>query len=392
MRGNASAHPDGHKPPEGADPRERSLLARTRSGTPEGIAPGPASGQARIPSGMPDGHPAREPSDGHLRLAEVQRARILSAMAAVASEHGVGYATVARVVARSGVSRRTFYEHFVDREHCFLAAFDQALARVAEVVVPAYEQAGPWRAKIRGSLRALLEFLDREPTLGRLLIVESLGVGPRALERRQNVQLQILPILDQGQVEAKRVGAPPPLTAEGILGGVLSLIHARMLVPRDGGLAHRDGGLDRSAPGASGARDAGDSLLGLLNPLMAIVVLPYLGPSAARRELTRPVPPSPNGAVTATADPLRDLDMRLTYRTLRVLLAIGELGGRGSPPSNRQVGDASGIRDQGQVSKLLSRLTQLGLVENAGEARAKGEPNKWRLTKRGSEVREAISP
>jgi hypothetical protein len=83
--------------------------------------------------------------------------------------------------------------------------------------------------------------------------------------------------------------------------------------------------------------------------------------------------------------------MRLTYRTIRVLLAIGALGGRGSHPSNRQVADAAGIRDQGQISKLLARLQHLGLIDNAGESRAKGEPNKWTLTERGSKVREAIS-
>jgi predicted transcriptional regulator len=91
-------------------------------------------------------------------------------------------------------------------------------------------------------------------------------------------------------------------------------------------------------------------------------------------------------------DPLRDLDMRLTYRTVRVLEAIGELRAPGPHPSNRQVAEAAGIRDQGQVSKLLARLQQLGLIENAGDGLAKGEPNAWMLTKRGCEVREVLSP
>jgi AcrR family transcriptional regulator len=326
----------------------------------DGRGDGRPAGQTP-PRGAPSGRTAG------VRLSDVQGARILAAMVDVASELGAANATVARVVARSGVSRRTFYELFADREACFLAAFDQAVARTAAVVVPAYEQTGRWRSKIRSALAALLELLDREPAVASLLIVESLGAGPKALERRQNVQLQIIPILDRGHTGAKRGGAPPPLTAEGIVGGVLSLIHARVLA------------------GAG-------PLLDLLNPLMAIVVLPYLGAPAARRELAQPVPPSPNGTRTAPADPLRDLDMRLTYRTMRVLLAIGELGGRGSYPSNRQVGDAAGIRDQGQVSKLLARLQQLDLIENTGEARAKGEPNKWQLTQRGKEVREVLAP
>jgi chromosome segregation and condensation protein ScpB len=78
--------------------------------------------------------------------------------------------------------------------------------------------------------------------------------------------------------------------------------------------------------------------------------------------------------------------MRLTYRTVRVLLAIA------SQPdsSNRQVATAAGIADQGQISKLLARLYTLGLIQNAGRDPAKGEPNAWSLTPRGHDVTHAI--
>jgi DNA-binding MarR family transcriptional regulator len=83
---------------------------------------------------------------------------------------------------------------------------------------------------------------------------------------------------------------------------------------------------------------------------------------------------------------LRDLDMRLTYRTMRVLAAIGQ-----SPrASNRQVAEAAGIADQGQISKLLLRLQNLGLIRNIGEGPARGEPNAWTLTARGQEVERTI--
>ena len=65
---------------------------------------------------------------GAEHVAEIQRARILAAMVDVVAERGAANVTVARVVTRSGVSRRTFYELFEDREDCFLAAFDQAVA------------------------------------------------------------------------------------------------------------------------------------------------------------------------------------------------------------------------------------------------------------------------
>ena len=82
--------------------------------------------------------------------------------------------------------------------------------------------------------------------------------------------------------------------------------------------------------------------------------------------------------------------MRLTYRTSRVLEGVAELGGRGSGPSNRQVGEYAGIADPGQVSKLLRRLERLGLLANGAPGHLKGEPNAWRLTGKGELVSQSI--
>src|ERR1700722_18282837 len=113
-------------------------------------------------------------SDGRGQVAELQRARLLTAMVQEVSERGAANVSVGHVVGRSGVSRRTFYEIFHDREECFLAAFDEALSDVAAVVVPAFERGGTWSAGMRSGLGALLECFERDPALGRLLIVESL--------------------------------------------------------------------------------------------------------------------------------------------------------------------------------------------------------------------------
>ncbi|HEY8304112.1 MAG TPA: helix-turn-helix domain-containing protein, partial [Solirubrobacteraceae bacterium] len=99
----------------------------------------------------------------------------------------------------------------------------------------------------------------------------------------------------------------------------------------------------------------------------------YLGRPAARRELARLVPSSPRHPSTAGPDPLRELQMRLTYRTVRVLLAVAAT----PEGSNRQVADGSGITDQGQISKLLARLHGLGLIENTGSGSVRGAPNSW---------------
>src|SRR5580692_11035813 len=79
---------------------------------------------------------------GRERVGEIQRARILAAMTELVRERGIGGVTVAHVVVRSGVSRRTFYELFEDREDCLLAAFEQAVACAAATVLHDYEAAG----------------------------------------------------------------------------------------------------------------------------------------------------------------------------------------------------------------------------------------------------------
>jgi len=307
---------------------------------------------------------------GHAHIAQIQRARILTAMLEVACEHGAANISVTDVVERSGVSRRTFYALFEDREACFLAAFEDALSQAADRVLAAYDSGGKWQERVRAGLVALLSFMDEQPTVGRLLVWESLTAGPRALAWRGEILTRLARSIDEGRSEADGGVAPPALTAEGLVGGVLSLIHTRLI------------------------RDEQVPLLELANPLMSMIVLPYLGPAAARRELTRPLPaPVPVHRARQTGfsvDPFKEAGMRITYRTVRVLTVIAELGERGGGSSNRVVGERAGISDQGQVSKLLGRLQRAGLIHNTGLGPGLGAPNEWLLTGKGRELAEGI--
>ena len=305
---------------------------------------------------------------GRSGVPDIQRARMLGALVEVTREHGAARVTVAHIVARSGVSRRTFYEMFQDRDACFMAALELALERGAARVIPAFEDAAGggagarWRERVRAGLGALLEFLDDEPGLGGLCVVETLSASPEALRRRAEIVRAFVDAVHAGRREARAGLTPTRLTAEGVVGGVLGVLYARF--------AERD-----PRP-----------MLRLLNPLMAMIVLPYLGPTAAARETARPAPRARPRSQRPASNPLEGLDMRLTYRTVRVLAAIASHQGA----SNRQVAEASGVQDQGQISKLLVRLQRLGLVENAGSGPTRGEPNAWQLTQRGREVEQAI--
>jgi AcrR family transcriptional regulator len=310
---------------------------------------------------------------------------MLTAMVEVAGERGVGNVTVAHVVSRAGISRRTFYELFEDGEDCFLAAFDYALERAASVVVPAYESESVWRERVRAGLAALLGFLEDEPGLGTLLIVDALGAGPKALERRTSVLSTLIETVNKGRNDGKSGKQAPPLTAEGIVGAVFSVIHARLLEQQNTTTTRRSQNGRSSSSSSSSSSSTTGTLSALLNPLMSMIVMPYQGASAARRELDRPIPnvrePQP-----PRHNPLRDLEMRLTYRTVRVLQAIAEHPGA----SNRHIAEQAGVHDQGQISKLLNRLHKLGLIENTGEGHTKGAPNEWILTTKGQDIQHAI--
>jgi AcrR family transcriptional regulator len=323
--------------------------------------------------------PVGDRGGGRGGVAEIQRARMIAAMAQVARERGVGGTTVAHVVARSGVSRRTFYELFEDREDCFRVAFEQAVERAARRVLPEYEAARGWRARMRAGLGALLEFLDDEPDVGAWCVVDALGAGPVALERRAQVVRVLIDAVDEGRGEARTSARPTRLTAEGVVGAVLSVLHARL--SRGGPFA------SEGAPGSAGEAQ---SMVVLLGPLMAMIVLPYQGHAAAAREAARPEPCRRRSKAVRGADPLQALDMRLTYRTVRALLAIADLAGQGSGPSNRQIAQAAGVVDQGQISKLLARLEHLGLIRNDAVGPFRGEPNVWSLTAKGEGLERTI--
>ena len=306
----------------------------------------------------------------HPRVVKIQRSRMLAAAAQAVEELGYARATVAHITRRAKVSRRTFYELFSNREECLIAALEDVVERIRGELAAAALEGLAWRERVRGGLWVILAFFDREPVLARFCVVQALRGSQAVLERREEILGDLAHVIDEGRLESARGGECPPLTAEGLVGAASALIYARLL------------------------RRESEPLTGLTSDLMGMIVLPYLGPAAARREHARttpaPVKPAarrkPLVASEADGDVLAGIPMRLTYRTMCVLEAIADEPG----VSNRQVGKRAEISDQGQISKLLSRLERLGLASNTGEGHAKGEPNAWTLTETGTRVARAI--
>ena len=297
----------------------------------------------------------------------MQRRRLLLAMSEVLAEHGYEDASIGRVCKRAGVSRRTFYEIFHDRDECLLGAFDAAVERISGPVLAAWEGQGSWRERTRAALSVLLEQFDAESAAARVCVVETLKAGPSVMERRARVLAVLVDAVEQGREQAKPGSEPPPLAGQGVVGGALSVLHTRLL-----------------EASSSGPQPALSEFTG---SLMAMIVHPYLGSAAARRELSRPSPKTAGPHNGTINDPFKDLSIRFTYRTARVLAAIAANAGA----SNRFVANTSGVSDDGQMSRLLTRLERAGLIENAGHGHVKGEANAWTLTQRGEAVQTALA-
>jgi AcrR family transcriptional regulator len=300
---------------------------------------------------------------------DVQRARLIGTITRAVAEVGYPKLSITQLVARAGVSRKTFYDLFADQEDAFLAAFDDALDRIGEPAARAYAQRGAWEERVRAALETVLGALDEEPELAHLCVMEAPRAGPRVLERRAGIIDRLAGALDEGRRggRGRRGSGPPPLTAHSLAAGALSVVHDRLLLPSPGPLSE------------------------LVGPLMSMIVFPYRGPAAAAREIRRPArgparPRSPRQPELSAGNPLGSLGTRLTYRTIQVLSFVAGHAGA----SNREIAEGAGVADQGQISKLLIRLASLDLIENVVETPGRGFANAWRITPKGEEIRRAV--
>jgi AcrR family transcriptional regulator len=138
----------------------------------------------KIDSPLPRGRHAAPPEV----VRSSQRRRLLHAVADAVAEEGYAGASVADILDRAGVSRRSFYELYDNKLECFLAAYDEGVGVVIAVTNKAMADAAPnWRAGIQAATETYLQILAARPTATRAFQIEVLGAGEEALMRREAV-------------------------------------------------------------------------------------------------------------------------------------------------------------------------------------------------------------
>ncbi|MBB4661361.1 AcrR family transcriptional regulator [Conexibacter arvalis] len=159
-----------------------------------------------------------------------KRERLFAAFVAEVGERGYADTAVAHVLRRAGMSRKTFYELFENREDCFLQAYDAALLRARMLVGAAYHEGGRWRSlreRVESGLRAFLNCCAAEPAFARMCVVEVLAAGPRARERRDAAILEFARFIEFPREEARGDSAPS-LVSEAIAGGIYGILYSRI--------------------------------------------------------------------------------------------------------------------------------------------------------------------
>jgi len=295
----------------------------------------------------------------------------LRAAVDVLAERGVRGTTVALVTERAHVLRSTFRRIFGGVEDCIVAALDLALRRGELLVDRAFAEAHSWREGMRASLLSALGFLDEEPQLARVVMVEALAGGPKALIHRKHVAEAFRErVVSHVQDEISREW---PLASQALFDSVLGRIH--------GHLAMREQG----------------PLVAQLGPLMANLLAPFAGEReldeemrladelaraalAERARRARPAMASAGGDAlpSAVANPR-------AWRLRECLCFVGEHPGA----SNGEVGRGIGVKYGSQISSALSRLAEAGLATK--HSCGTGKRNRWSVTTTGKRVMRAIA-
>jgi AcrR family transcriptional regulator len=191
-------------------------------------------------------------------VAANHRDRLIAACSQQVQERGYEETTVATIIKAAAVSRRTFYEHFADKEACFIATYDLLVDHLRARIFAAFEAEAEWPLQMRAALGEMLGFFAAEPGLARLALVEPLAAGPPVSEHHRETVASFAPLLAGGR-EVAGGDAPTAETEEAVVAGIAGLVTRRIVAGEAAGLPQ------------------------LLPELLATTLAPFLGAAEAER-------------------------------------------------------------------------------------------------------------
>jgi AcrR family transcriptional regulator len=180
-------------------------------------------------------YPAPAPRNWDEARTSIARARICEAMAQAVAERGFAAVTVSDAVTGARISRRTFYEHFEGKEDCFVETYrigcQNGMAQIDDAV-RALENPD-WRTRLRVSLETYVSILAAEPHFAKVLLIDVLGAGPRALAMRERVLAEYVAhyrgLGERARAEDPDLPSVPDEFLRALVGGIAELVQQCLL-------------------------------------------------------------------------------------------------------------------------------------------------------------------
>jgi AcrR family transcriptional regulator len=319
---------------------------------------------------------------GGRRVSRTNRTRLLDAAAAAAAERGPSRVSVKEIVARAGLSRGTFYALFADRDSC-LAAVLEDLVEDVEAMARAEVARGKTAAdRVARGVAGALRAADADLRRASCCAAPAGRHEPRLLAAQANATARLAEAIAQARSELGAGSSPMAGTQSAPVGAeeVLARVREHLDGPRQHTLIVLFGELLRIVAGPRLARDTTEPAA--LKPPPATV------PGSRSSSVTSQEPHTERDWVPARSREHYgertgpEGSVRLTRRTLEVLESLRAHPGE----SNRGLARHAGGVDAGQISKLLRRLEDRGLIANHGEVEYSWSANSWFLTDRGREL------
>ncbi|WP_299573955.1 TetR/AcrR family transcriptional regulator [uncultured Williamsia sp.] len=172
------------------------------------------------------------PSPREIARTDDVRGRLIDALATSIVDRGFRDTTVADVVRLAHMSRRTFYEHFGDKEQCFAAMLATVSQGQMDLIYREIDRSAPWRDQVRVGIRTWITGASAEPaiTLSWIRDAPTLRAGARDVERatREGFVDLVCDLADSDDL--RREGHRPPSRPMVVLlvGGLRELIAAQV--------------------------------------------------------------------------------------------------------------------------------------------------------------------
>jgi AcrR family transcriptional regulator len=165
-----------------------------------------------------------------------QRERMLMATTELVAERGYRKTTIELIAKTARVALSTFYEHFEDKEACFLAAFDESVDAARQVFAELIDPDRPWPQQVATGLEVFLEMVVAEQARAKLCLVEAQAASSASLARYQAMLESVAPLLREGRALNPRAARLPDGLEVAIAGGLAWLVHQRLVSGRVDGL------------------------------------------------------------------------------------------------------------------------------------------------------------